>query len=107
MQAIAFDTYAYAKRLKEAGFTEAQIEAQIEGMKLFAQDNLATKQDVGELKEDISDVRRELSETKSELKQDISDVRHKIESLESKLTIRLGAMLAAAVGIVAILVKLF
>jgi len=31
MQILAFDTYAYAKRLKEAGFTEPQIEAQIEG----------------------------------------------------------------------------
>lgn len=30
MSAIAFDTLAYAKKLKEAGFTEQQAEVQAE-----------------------------------------------------------------------------
>jgi len=79
--AVAFDTLAYAKKLKEAGFTEQQAEAQAEALAEIVNERLATKQDIAELRRDLQD-------------------------LEYRLTIRLGAMLAIAITLVAALVRL-
>jgi len=46
MSAIAFDTLKFAKRLKEAGFTQ-QAEAE------FIEQNLATKRDIADIKRDM------------------------------------------------------
>lgn len=49
MVAIALDTYAVAKRLRDAGFSEAQAEAVTEAVKLASDvdlSTLATKADV-------------------------------------------------------------
>ncbi len=77
MQAIiTFDTLAYAKKLKAAGFTEQQAEVQAEALKDIIGERLATKQD--------------LTELEMRLKHD--------------LTVRLGGMLVAGIAIVATLV---
>lgn len=47
--AIAFDTLAYAKKLKAVGFTEAQAELQAEAIAELIEERLATKQDIKEL----------------------------------------------------------
>lgn len=75
---IAFDTLAYAKKLKQVGFTEEQAEVQAEALASLINDTLATKRDLTEL-----------------------EIR-----LKHDLTIRLGAMLTAGIAIVATLVKL-
>ena len=57
MTVLAFDTHAFVKKLKEAGFSEPQAEAQAEALiKAFVQfreemhlDELATKRDLREL----------------------------------------------------------
>jgi len=49
MSAIAFDTLAYAKKLKAAGFTEQQAEVQAEAMAELVNEQLATKRDLKEL----------------------------------------------------------
>ncbi len=49
MSAIAFDTLAYAKKLKVAGFTEEQAEVQAEAMAELVNEKLATKRDLKEL----------------------------------------------------------
>ena len=67
---------AEAEAISEA-FRDAQAEAE-----------LATKQDIAELRHEIELLRRDLKD------------------LESRMTIRLGVMLVAAVGVVATLVKL-
>jgi len=49
---ITFDTLKYAKRLKEAGFTESQAEAQTQALAEALKDSghdLATKADLREL----------------------------------------------------------
>ena len=89
---LAFDTLAYAKKLKKTGFTEAQAEVQAEALAEIIDERLATKQDILTLKKDIKEL--EVS-----LKRDIKE-------LEMRLTIRLGAMLTAGIVIVAALVKL-
>lgn len=49
MGVIAFDTLAYAKKLKAAGFTEQQAEVQAEAMAEWVNEQLATKRDLKEL----------------------------------------------------------
>ncbi|HAT49276.1 MAG: DUF1640 domain-containing protein [Nitrospirae bacterium] len=51
--AIAFDTLSSVKRLKEAGFTDAQAEAQTRIIAELVGDRLATKGDILEVKRDI------------------------------------------------------
>lgn len=47
--AVAFDTLAYARRLRAAGFTEQQAEVQAEALAGVVGETLATKQDLREL----------------------------------------------------------
>jgi len=92
MSALAFDTHAAVKKLREAGFTEQQAEAQTTLLVEVISGELATKRDIETLRLDIENVR-------AELKRDLKE-------LELRLTIKLGAMLALAVGAMATLVKL-
>ena len=55
--AIALDTLAYARRLREAGFSEEQAQGQAEALAAAMTDTLATKDDLREL-----DTRIELTE---------------------------------------------
>ncbi len=84
-KAIAFDTLAYAKKLKKAGVPEAQAEVHAEAFAEIIDERIATKQDILELK-------RDLKELEMRLKHD--------------LTIRLGVMMTTGIIIVATLVKL-
>ncbi|MGH8533309.1 MAG: hypothetical protein ACREV1_11465 [Gammaproteobacteria bacterium] len=99
MNAIAFDTLKFAKRLKEAGFTEQQAEALAAAEAEFIGDNLATKRDIAELKRDIKELEVKIEQIRSDLTRDIKD-------LEYRMTIKLGAMLVVAVGAMATLAKL-
>ena len=83
--AILFDTHAFVKDLTEAGMPMEQAEVLARSQAGLIDERLATKQDMEEL--EIS-LRREMKE------------------LELRLTIRLGSMMVAAVGVVAVLVKL-
>lgn len=81
MAATDFDTLAYAKKLKKAGFTEQQAEAQAEALRAVVNENLATKTDIIALK-------RDLKET------------------EARITIRLGGLIVGGVGVLAVLMRL-
>ena len=121
MSALAFDTYAAVKKLKEAGFTEQQAEAQTTLLTDVIAGELATKHDIEAIKHDIETLKLDLENVRAELKRDIetlraelkrdietlrADMKHDMKELELRLTIKLGAMLALAVGAVATLVKL-
>jgi uncharacterized FlaG/YvyC family protein len=101
--AIAFDTLACARKLKEAGFSDQQAEIQAKTLADIIDERLATKQDISEsqrnVQESIAELRRDMQESITELRRDMQD-------LEYRLTIRLGAMIALAVTAVATLVKL-
>ena len=49
MHMIALDTLAYARRLRQAGFSEEQAEAQAEALAAVMVESLATKSDLQEL----------------------------------------------------------
>jgi hypothetical protein len=102
MSAVIFDTLKYAKRLKEGGFTEQQAETLASAEADLIEANLATKADIFGLKRDLKELelalRRDLKEVEAKLTRDI-------EALGYRLTIRLGGMIAFAIGAVATLVK--
>jgi len=133
MRTLAFDTLEFAKKLKAANFTQDQAEALAEAVAGLVEERLATKQDLKELeirlearlKELETSLRRDMKELETGLRQDMKELetglRHDMKELETglrrdmqemelrlrhDLTLRLGAMLAAAVAVVAALVKL-
>jgi hypothetical protein len=73
-----FDTLAYAKKLKEAGFSEQQAEIQAEALAEIVDERLVTKEHLD----------------------------HALKELEYRLTFPLGAIIAISITIVAALVKL-
>jgi|SRR3972149_2871906 len=94
--AIAFDTLAYAKKLKSVGFTEEQAEVQAEALAKIIDERLATKQDILALQ-------RDMKEMETSLRRDMKEMELR---LKHDLTLRLGAMMAASIAIVAALVQL-
>lgn len=49
MENIIYDTLAYVKKLKKAGFTDEQAEVQAEEIARILNENIATKKDLREL----------------------------------------------------------
>ncbi len=76
MTTLAFDTYAYIRKLKESGITEEQARAQVEALSLALEQfqtelhlpESATKQDVREaVRESELKLELKIAETKAEL----------------------------------------
>ena len=89
MNTATFDTYAAAKRLRDAGFDERQAEAAVSMVRDAAgadREQLASKADVAELKGDIAALE--------------SRVDAKLAALEARLTWRLVGIAAAIVAAV-------
>ena len=134
--AVAFDTLKAATRLQnEAGFNEKQARVLVATLAEGIGENLATKEDVAILrsevtalrsematkedlailrsematKEDVAILRSEVTALSSEvatLRSEMPVLRGEMRELEQRMTIRLGAMIAAAVGIIVALDKL-
>jgi hypothetical protein len=98
--AIALDTLAYAKRLREAGFSEQQAEGQAHALAAAMSDSLATKQDLRELEVRIDARFMELN-ARFDGRLDA-----RLADLERRMTLRLGALMVAGIGVVSVLVKL-
>jgi len=96
MTTIAFDTHTFVKKLKAVGFTEEQAEVFAEEQARLIEDRLATKNDLIDLE---AALRRDMKELETSLKRDMKD-------LEYRIVIKLGALMAFAIGAVATLVKL-
>ena len=92
MTTVTFDALGYFEKLKAAGFTEEQAKVQANAMREVIEERLATKADLIQLEERL---RNEIRKMESEM-----------QKLELRMTLKLGAMLAASVAIVATLVKL-
>lgn len=88
MTVLAFDTLKFARRLQAAGMEPRLAEEQAEALAEVLETNLT-----------------ELA-TKTDLTRLEADLRKEMQLMEQRLTIKLGAMLALAVGLVAGLVKL-
>lgn len=85
MTSTTFDTLGYFEKLKAAGFSEEQARVQANAMREVIEERLATKADLAQLEERLT---------------------NEMQKMELRITLKLGAMMAAAVAIVATLVKL-
>jgi hypothetical protein len=92
MASAIFDTHAFIKRLTAAGMPEQQAEILAEESTRLVGEQVATKQDIALLRADLEVLRIDMTAMEQRIK--------------DQLTIRTGGMLAAAVAIIAALVKL-
>jgi hypothetical protein len=92
MASAIFDTHAFVKRLTAAGMPEPQAEILAEESTRLVGEQVATKQDIALVRADLDLLRADITAMEQRIK--------------DQLTIRLGVMLAAAIAIVAALVKL-
>lgn len=97
---IAFDTLAYANRLKAAGLdskvAEVQAEANADMIANLLDNTLATKQDVTEL---AQVTRQDIAELAQTTKQDIFRVELKLAELETRLLLKLGTITVASISV--------
>ncbi len=76
--ALIEDTHRLITHLTERGFSEQQAEALVEAAQEIDLGDVATRQDVTEIK-------------------------HQLEKLELRLTLKLGTLMAAGIGVLALL----
>lgn len=93
---LTVDTLQY---VKEAGVGEQAAEVQAEALKEIIENNLATKPDIRDLRQDTASLKKDLM-------RDIEFVKRDIELVKKDLTIRLGSMMVVAVSILSILITL-
>jgi len=112
--AIALDTLAYAKALREAGFSEQQADGQAQALAAAMTDSLATKQDLRELEARMDlrfaqvDARFEYAERHldTRLAEQAARFDGHLADLERRITVRLGGMMVAGIAVVSALVTL-
>jgi hypothetical protein len=134
--AVAIDTLAYARRLVEAGFSEQQAAGQAEALAAAMTDTLATKQDLRELEirlevrfarleaqydgrfvqvearveqlERRIDYRLEEFEKRTTIRfsEQTELFRRELADLERRMTVRLGGMMVASVGVASAIVRM-
>ncbi len=89
MASIVFDTLAYANKLKAAGVPDKQAEVQAEALAQIVENNLATKQDIEELRRDMKEIeanlRRDIEALHVEMKASEANLRRDIEALRAEL----------------------
>ena len=92
--AIALDTLAYARRLREVGFSEQQADGQAQALAAAMTDTLATKQDLRELEvrvdAQIAAVRQDMRDFQTRVDARFVRVDARFEYLEKHLDTRLA-----------------
>jgi hypothetical protein len=92
----AFDTLRYAKRLREAGVPNPQAEGHAEAAREFIMIELVTKQDL----------QAAINSLEARLGGRIDTLQAAMDTLTLRLTVRLGGMIAAGIGALALLQRL-
>ncbi len=119
--AVAFDTLKAATRLRdEAGFSEKQATELVATFADGFVENLATKADMAVLRSDVEHLRGDMEKMDASLRGEMgkmalrtdlekteASLRGELSKLEQRMTIRLGAAIAAAVAILVAVDKLF
>jgi hypothetical protein len=105
-----FNTLKYAKILEEVGFSREQAETSIKILVEVMEDKLASKQDLKDLESRMEQrfigTSQDIKDLESRMEQRFQDVHSKFALLESKLTIKMGTMLAASIAILTAIQKL-
>ncbi|MGG2139952.1 DUF1640 domain-containing protein [Symbiopectobacterium sp. RP] len=111
MGQVAFDTLQASEELQTAGLTSEQAKAiSLVVRKSHEVADVATKADIADVKRDIADVRKDMEFRFEKTDAQIADVRKDMtagfDKLGMQMTIRLGLMVAAAVSIIAAILKM-
>ncbi len=84
MQMVAFDTHGFVKKLTKAGMPEQQAEVLASEQSRLIENELATKQDIAEVKRDMKELeitlKRDIEASRAEAKQNIAEVKRDIEA---------------------------
>lgn len=105
--AYTFDSLGYAKRLRDRGVPQDQAEAHAEAARDFIMPEIATRADVLALKSDLLATEQRLrTEFRTGITELQTELRTSNETLALRLTIRLGAMVVVAIGVLATILKL-
>ena len=90
MSSLAFDTHAFVKELTHAGMPEQQAEVLAKQQKQLLDEQLATKQDIFEVKRDITELR-------AEVKRDIAEASRNTIKWIAGLLIGQAALIVALI----------
>jgi hypothetical protein len=102
-----FDTLTYANKLREAGFTERQAQAQAEALVAVVDSNLATKTDIEMLRRATkTDIEMLRHDTKTDIEMLRHDLRADIAETKAEIIKWCVGSVFASVGLFAALVKL-
>jgi hypothetical protein len=103
----AFDTLGYAKRLRDGGVPNPQAEAHAEAAREFIMTELVTRQGLqAELKAGIEPLRAAVDALQVKIDTVEARLETKIDTQTLRLTVRLGGIVAAGIGILALLGRL-
>ena len=93
----------YVKQLEGVGLSREQAETHVQIIMDFVEGELATKQDLTNVKTGIE---QKILDLKTEIKLEISDLNHRLIEMESRLTIKMGAMMTVIAGLIVGSIKL-
>lgn len=96
MSSLAIDTLRYAKRLREAGFSQEQAEVQAEALSEAVRESLVTKLDLNEA----------VDKLRTEVRDGHAQIRVEIRDLHSGLIRGLVPLMLGQLAAMAALVKL-
>lgn len=107
---MAFGTLTYARRLKEAGFSDRRAEALAEATRDLAVQDFATKGDIAALKSDIAALKADIAALEQRVMADLAALEQRftaaLDTLGLRLTVRRGGLVAIGVAVLAALIKL-
>jgi hypothetical protein len=99
----AFDTLGYAKRLQQSGVPNSQAEGHAEAVHEFIMTELVTKQDLQvQLQAGIEPLRAAINALQAKIDTGEARLEAKIDTQTLRLTVRLGGIVAAGFGILAV-----
>jgi hypothetical protein len=105
--AWAFDTLGYAKRLRDGGVPNPQAEAHAEAAREFIMTELVTRHGLQvELQAGLEPLRAAINALEVRIDTVEAKLEAKIDTQTLRLTVRLGGIVAAGIGILALLGRL-
>jgi hypothetical protein len=91
--------FKYMDELEQRGFTKEQAKTSVNLWIELMNENLANKNDLLELKSEVKDL-------VSKMDIEFMSVKYEIRDMESRITIKLGALMVTGIGLIALLQKL-
>ena len=95
---LIFETFDYTKKLQQTRFTKHQAEVQVDALRSLIENDLATKQDIASLQNEIAKLRKETQESieslRKEVKQDIELLSKETQLGLAQITAELGKDIA-------------